>query len=286
MLASTIRVTTPLLFAALGGLYSERSGVVNIALEGKMLVGAFAAAAVALATHSPWLGAAAGAGAGALAGVAYALFVIRWRADQIVAGTAINFLAIGLPPFLCKVLYDSTGGTPSLALSDRFTFEPVALVALALLLTWFWMRRSRSGLWVQFAGEHPQALDAAGVGVNRTRWMAVLMGGVLAGVGGATLSISLSSSFTREMSAGRGFMALAALILGKWRPLPTAAACVLFGLADAMQIRLQGVKLGGGAPIPTQFIQILPYVVTILVLAGVVGQSRAPKALGLSFRKA
>ena len=284
-LASTVRVSTPLLFAAIGGLYSERSGVINIALEGKMLMGAFFGAVVALSTHSAWLGAAGAVVAGALTGVLYAFFVIQWRADQIVAGTAINFLAIGVPPFLCKILYGSGGGTPSLPLAERFTSAPVWLALAAVVLTWAWMRFTRSGLWVQFAGEHPAALDAAGIRVNQTRWVSVIAAGGLAGLGGASLSLFLSSSFAREMTAGRGFMALAALILGKWKPLPAAAACLLFGMADAAQIRLQGVKLWGGEPLPVQFIQILPYVVTILVLAGIVGQSRAPKAIGVAFRK-
>jgi simple sugar transport system permease protein len=145
------------------------------------------------------------------------------------------------------------------------------------------MRWTPSGLWVRFAGEKPEALNAAGVRVNRVRWMAVLTSGALAGLGGASLSIFLSSAFSRNMTAGRGFMALAAMIFGKWKPIPTAIACLLFAFADALQIQLQGVVLWGTEPVPVQFIQILPYVMTILVLAGVVGQSRAPRALGLPF---
>ena len=151
---------------------------------------------------------------------------------------------------------------------------------------WLWMKYTRGGLWLSFAGEHPEALDAAGIRVNRVRWAAVLMSGALAGLGGASLSVFLASSFSRNMTAGRGFMALAALIFGKWKPVPTAVACLLFGFAEAVQIRLQGVSLWGGNPIPVQFIQIFPYVVTVLVLAGFVGRSRAPKALGTVFRRA
>jgi simple sugar transport system permease protein len=150
--------------------------------------------------------------------------------------------------------------------------------------TWI-LRQTPFGLWVRFAGEHPEALDAAGVRVNRVRWMGVLISGALAGLGGATLSVFLSSSFSRNMTAGRGFMALAALIFGKWKPVPTALACLLFGFTDALQITLQGVVIGGHE-VPVQFIQILPYVVTIFLLAGFVGKSRAPKALGLPFTKA
>jgi simple sugar transport system permease protein len=286
LLASTLRVSTPLIFAALGGMFSERSGVINIALEGMMLIGAFAAAVGTLVAHSPWMGSACGMAAGVALAAVYALFVIRLRADQIVAGTAINMLAMGLTPFLCKILYDVTGSTPAIPIGERFQSAPLYLSWALVLVCFLWMKYTPTGLWVSFAGEHPEALDAAGVRVNRVRWMAVLVSGALAGMGGASLSIFLSSSFSRDMTAGRGFMALAALIFGKWKPLPTALACLLFGFADAVQIRLQGVGVWGDKPIPVQFIQILPYLVTILVLAGFVGRSRSPKALGTPFQKA
>ena len=287
LIASTIRVSIPLVFAAMGGLVSERAGVINIALEGLMLIGAFAAAVGNLSTHSPWIGFAYGILAGVILAAIYGLFVIRLRANQVVAGTAINMLAVGVAPFLNKILYGVMGATPAIPLTDRFQWAAPLWLALALvIIAHFWMWYTPSGMWVRFAGEHPQALDSAGVRVNRVRWMAVLCSGALAGLGGATLSIFLSSSYSRNMTAGRGFMAIAALIFGKWRPIPAAAACLLFGFADALQIRLQGVVLWGTEPIPVQFIQILPYLVTILVLAGVVGQSRAPKALGLPFDKA
>ena len=285
LLASTLRVSTPLIFAALGGMFSERSGVINIALEGMMLIGSFGAAVGTLVTRSPWLGAGFGMSAGLALASVYSLFVIRWRADQIVAGTAINMLALGLTPFLCKILYDVTGSTPAIPLDERFETTPLYLSWALVAACWFWMKYMRTGLWVSFAGEHPEALDAAGVRVNRVRWIAVLVSGALAGMGGATLSICLSSSFSRNMTAGRGFMALAALIFGKWKPLPTALACLLFGFADAVQIRLQGVPVWGDKPIPVQFIQILPYGVTVLVLAGFVGRSRPPKAIGTPFQE-
>jgi general nucleoside transport system permease protein len=285
LLESTLRVSTPLIFAALGGMFSERSGVINIALEGLMLIGAFGAAVVTYATHSPWLGSAGGAGAGIFLAAIYALFVIGLRTNQIVAGTAINMLALGLTPFLCKILYDVTGQTPAIPLADRFQSAPLYLCWIAVAVCELWLRCTRGGLWLSFAGEHPEALEAAGVRVNRVRWTAVLISGALAGLGGASLSVYLASSFSRNMTAGRGFMALAALIFGKWKPVPTAIACLLFGFAEAAQIRLQGVSLWGGKPIPVQFIQILPYIVTVLVLAGFVGRSRAPKALGTVFRR-
>jgi general nucleoside transport system permease protein len=281
---STVRVSTPLLFAALGGWVSERSGVINIALEGLMLAGAFGAAACAHATGSPWLGAMGGMASGLALAAIYGFSVIPLRANQIVAGMAINMLAAGATPLLCNLLYDSTSGTPSLAITARFHLAPLWLAWGAVLLASAWASLTPSGLWVRFAGENPEALAAAGIHVNRVRWAAVLMSGVLAGLGGASLSIFLSSSFSREMTAGRGFMAVAALIFGKWRPVPVASACLLFGLADALQIRLQGVVLWGAEPVPVQFIQILPYVVTVLVLAGFVGRSRAPRALGIPYR--
>lgn len=285
LLSSTLRVSTPLIFAALGGMFSERAGVVNIALEGMMLMGAFGAAVGTFAMHSPWLGSACGVGAGVALAAIYALFVIRLRANQIVSGMAINMLAMGLTPFLCKILYDVTGSTPAIPISERFQSAPLFLSWILVAICWFWMKFTPSGLWVNFAGEHPEALDAAGIRVNRVRWLAVLASGALAGMGGASLSVFLSSSFSRDMTAGRGFMALAALIFGKWKPLPTAMACLLFGFAEAVEIRLQGVTLLGTQLIPVQFIQILPYLVTIFVLAGFVGHSRAPKALGVPYQR-
>jgi general nucleoside transport system permease protein len=286
LLASTLRVSTPLIFAALGGMFSERAGVINIALEGMMLVGAFGAAVGTLATHSPWLGSACGMAAGLSLAALYAVCVIGLRANQIVAGTAINMLALGLTPFLCKLLYDVTGSTPAIPLEQRFQSAPLYLSWLLVGLCWFVLKHTRAGLWMGFAGEHPEALDAAGIRVNRVRWVAVLVSGALAGMGGASLSVFLSSSFARNMTAGRGFIALAALIFGKWKPVPAAFACLLFGLAEAVQIRLQGVVLWGNEPVPVQFIQILPYAVTVLVLAGFVGRARPPKALGTAFRRA
>jgi simple sugar transport system permease protein len=284
--ASTFRVSTPLIFAALGGMFSERAGVINIALEGMMLMGAFGAAVGTLVTHSPWLGAVCGMGAGLLLAALYGVCVIQLRANQIVAGTAINMLALGLTPFLCKILYDVTGSTPAIPLEQRFQSAPLYLSWLLVGLCWFVLKRTRAGLWLSFAGENPQALDAAGIQVNRVRWMAVLAGGALAGMGGASLSVFLSSAFARHMTAGRGFMALAALIFGKWKPIPAALACLLFGLTEAVQIRLQGLVLWGTEPVPVQFIQILPYIVTVLVLAGFVGRARPPRALGAAFRRA
>jgi len=266
---------------------SERAGVINIALEGMMMVGAFAAAVVAekfqTSAMAPELGALSGILAGVTLAAVYGLAVIRLRADQIVAGTAVNMLALGITPFLCKILYGVSGATPALGLASRFEYAPMFWAFVVVLLLHFWIKFSPSGVWVRFAGEKPDALDAAGVSVNRVRWFATLVGGGLAGLGGASLSIYLASSFSRNMTAGRGFMALAALIFGNWEPIPAAVACLFFGFADALQTKLQGIVIWGSDPVPVEFIQMLPYVVTVLVLAGFVGKSRAPKALGLPF---
>lgn len=280
LLLATLFSCTPLVFAALGGYWSERSGVINIALEGLMLVGAFFAATVASQTHDPWIGLGAAMVSSAGLAAIYGFFVIVLRADQIVAGTAINFLAAGLVPFLGKVIFDSTGSTPGLSLEDRFHLAPVFLMGVSVVLVQWWRSQTVMGLWHQFAGEHPESLLAAGISVRKMRWLGVVMSGVFCGLGGACLSTFLSSSFSRDMTAGRGFMALAALILGKWRPIPAFFACVLFAFTDAIQARLQGFRFESGLMLPVQFVQILPYVITLLVLAGFVGQSRSPKALG------
>lgn len=280
---STVRVATPLVFAALGGLLSERSGVVNIALEGLMLVGAIFAAVGAQLFDSPWVGLAFAIAASILLAAMYALSVIQLKADQIVAGTAINFLALGLTPFICKVLYGVSGSTPQLPLTARFQWAPLFLALVSVVLVAWALARTPFGLWIRFAGDSPEGLETAGVKVRKIRWAAVLLSGLFSGLAGASLSIYLASSFSRNMTAGRGFMALAALIFGKWRPLPAAAACLLFALADSLQIRLQGVTILGSEPIPVQFIQILPYLLTVGVLAGLVGRSRAPQSLGVKY---
>ncbi|MBS1971543.1 MAG: ABC transporter permease [Bdellovibrionales bacterium] len=279
LLLAGLRMATPMIFASMGGLMSERSGVVNIALEGFMLTGAFAAAVVAYYSHSAWAGWGMALVAGCLIGALYAFFVIELKADQIVTGTAINILTVGVMPFLTKILFNSTGSTPGLALEDRFSFEPTVMAFVLVAGVTYWFYQTHSGLWLQFAGEHPEALSSAGVSVRKVRWFSVITSGALAAMGGASLSTFLASSYSPMMTGGRGFMALAALIFGRWKPLPALAACLFFGLTDALQIRLQGVAIDG-VEVPVQFIQILPYVVTIIALAGFFGKSEAPKALG------
>src|SRR6266478_3351963 len=358
LLFSTIRLATPLVLAALGGLYSERSGVINIALEGLLLAGAFTAASVTYYAHSPWVGLGAAMLAGAFVAYILALACIRFKADQVVTGTGINILFIGLPAVLSGALFLSSGSTPQIPKENLLPtvygllpFFPhwrilsevsvISLLALILvLITRYVLFRTPFGLRLRAVGENPEAADAAGVGVNRIRYAGVVLSGVLAGIGGAYLSIGQSSLFTRNMAAGRGFIALAALIFGKWRPVQTLLACLLFGLADALTIQLQGVPVSilsfriamavliflilwfiahqlsflnrnrivelvsaaivwviilrviyattrgsQNLEIPVQFIQMIPYVVTIVVLAGFIGQSRAPRALGTPYQK-
>ena len=297
LLASTIRLATPLVLAALGGLFSERSGVINIALEGKMLAGAFTAAAVTYAADtrlgmgaaSPWLGLMSGMFAGLLIATIYAFACIRFKADQVVSGAAINILMFGMPGFLSGALFLSSGSTPQLPKDHLLPQSPlvIAVAILALVaVTWYVLYKTPFGLRLRSVGENPEAADAAGVSVAKIRYSGVLLAGMLAGIGGAYLSIGQSSLFTRNMTAGRGFIALAALIFGKWRPVQTLLACLLFGFTEAISIQMQGVyKLPSGEEIPVQFIQMVPYVLTIVVLAGFIGSSRPPRALGIPYQK-
>jgi simple sugar transport system permease protein len=284
LLFSAIRLATPLLLAALGGMFSERSGVINIALEGLMLAGAFTAASMTWYAQSPWVGLASAIVAGAAIALIHAVACIRYRADQVVSGTAINILLTGVPALLSGAFFLSSGSTPQVPKENLIPWTPVVLAFALVPASWYVLYRTPFGLRLRAVGENPEAADAAGVSVNRMRYTAVLLSGALAGIGGAYLSIGQSSLFTRNMSAGRGFIALAALIFGKWRPVQTMLACLLFGFTEAIAIQLQGVHFGG-EEIPNQFVQMIPYVLTIVVLAGFIGQSRAPRSLGLPYNK-
>ncbi|MBA3567963.1 MAG: ABC transporter permease [Pyrinomonadaceae bacterium] len=283
---STIRLTTPLILAALGGMFSERSGVINIALEGMMLAGAFTAAAVTYAVGSPFVGLLAGMGAGMVIAGIHAIACIRYRADQVVTGTAINILMIGVPGFLSGAFFLSSGSTPQIPKEQLIPRTPIMIAFALVPIAWYVLYKTPFGLRLRSVGENPEAADAAGVPVARMRYAGVLLSGILAGIGGAYLSIGQSSLFTRNMTSGRGFIALAALIFGKWRPVQTMLACLLFGLTEAVTIQMQGVvKLPSGEDIPVQFIHMVPYLLTIIVLAGFIGSSRPPKALGIPYQK-
>jgi simple sugar transport system permease protein len=275
--AQVLRITVPYVLAALGGVCSERSGVINIALEGKLLMGAFTAAAVAHATGSAAAGALAGIAGGVAVAALYALVVLRFRADQIVAGVAINLLAMGLTRYLLAVLFGSAANSPQIpGFGGRIATNPLLWITAGLLVgVHAALRRTRFGLRLRAVGDHPEAAATLGISVLRIRWAAVCCAGALAGLGGAWLSLD-NQGFVAEMSGGRGYIALAAVIMGKWRPLPATGACLLFGLAEAVQLNLQAAELG----VPREFVQILPYVLTMVALAGFIGRSRPPAALG------
>lgn len=276
LLISTLRLATPLLFAAMAGLWSERSGTIQIGLEGFMLIGALAAASSATLTNSLGLAILCGVLASILFVCLFAFFVLIIKTDQIVTGVATNLLAFGLAPLITKYLFNSTGSTPSLPLELRWGFEFLGLAVLATVFTSYVISKTRFGLWLRFAGESPTTLKSAGVSTTATRFSCLIMTGLLSGLGGASLSLWLASSYAPMMTAGRGFMALAALIFGGWRPVRTFLACLLFAFFDAIQLRLQGSIVG----IPSSLIQVLPYIATIIALAGFFGHQKVPKALG------
>ncbi|GEM85891.1 ABC transporter permease [Meiothermus granaticius] len=294
---STLRQATPLLFTSLGGLFSERSGVVNIGLEGMILFGAAASAIgvqrIEVLTGGaqewwiPWVGLLLGAAMGGLVGAVHAVASIKYRADQIVSGTAINILALGAPSILLQVLYNNTSTSQEVVnrlptvflLGDQLSI--LVFVAFLLVpLIWWVLFKTPWGLRLRAVGEHPEAAETMGVNVIRMRYIAVILSGVLAGVAGAYLSIGFLNQFVRNMSAGQGFIALAALIFGKWHPLGVLGATLLFGFFQALAIQLQG-----GEILPSVIIQALPYILTMLVLAGFIGRSRPPAAVGKPYDK-
>lgn len=299
LIASTIRLATPLILAATGGLFSERSGVINIALEGMMLAGAFTAAVVTVFTANPWIGLLAAVVAGVLVAGIHGIATINFRADQVVSGTAINILFLGVPALLSGALFASTGATPQLPrdqvlpdllifdaqsspmLASIFNQKPLVYFAvLVVALSVYILKRTRFGLRLRAVGENPEAADTAGVSVHGMRYSGVLISGALAALGGAYLSIGQNSLFTRNMTAGRGFIALAALIFGKWDPIGAMLACILFGFAEAISIRMQGT-----VDIPNQFIQMIPYILTMVFLAGLIRRATPPKSLGIPYVK-
>lgn len=288
---SSLRLSIPLLAACLAGLWSERSGVVDIGLEGKMLVAAFAAAAASYATGSAWIGLFAGIGASIMFALIHGFASISQRGNQIVSGVAINMLAAGLTAIVGNAWYGQGGRTPPLEGAQRFGdvilghSALVYLVLIAVPLTWFVLARTRFGLRLRAVGENPAAVDTAGISVTGLRYSAVVIGGVLCGLAGAYLSVGQSAGFLPNMTAGKGFIALAALIFAKWRAWPALGACFLFGLLDAVAIRLQGIALPGIGEVPVQAIQALPYLMTVILLAGVIGTAIPPRASGVPYVK-
>lgn len=309
---STVRLSVPLLLACLAGLYSERSGVFDIGLEGKMLVGAFASGTVAALTGSAFLGLGAAIVVSVFFALVHGFASITHRGNQIVSGVAINFIASGATVILGQAWFKEGGRTPSLPNTARFgpldlpgaaalrdvpILGPLydnllsghsALVYFAFLMvpfTWWALFRTRFGLRLRAVGENPAAVDTAGISVNWLRYRAVMCCGVLTGVAGAYLAIAQGAGFVRDMTAGKGFIALAALIFAKWKPVNAMFACLLFGLLDATSIRMQSQPLPLIGTVPGQFMQALPYVLTVILLAGFIGRAIPPKAGGVPYVK-
>jgi len=274
----TLRIAAPILLAALGGIMSERSGVVDLSLEGKLLIGALATEIGAHATGSATVGAVAGMAGGMATAALYGVAVIRFRADQIVSGIAINILAIGLGAFLIQLLYGSSSNSPKVSgLPANLLVNPLFWIAILLVpVVHLLLERTRLGLRVRAAGEHPDAAESLGVRVARIRWQAVLLSGALAGLGGAWLTLE-NRSFLADMASGRGYLALVAVIMGNWRPVGAALACLFFGATRALQYQL---KAAGVLDIPDSLASIVPYVLTMILLAGFIGRSRPPASLG------
>ena len=312
LLDLTIRSAVPLLLACLAGLYSERSGIVDIGLEGKMLGGAFSAAAAAAVAGSAWVGLLAGVSVSVLLSLVHGFASITNRGNQIVSGVAINFIAAGLSALLGQAWFNQGGRTPQLPSDARFIpldlplaqtlsgvpvlgpiyeglisgHNLIAYVAFLMVpITWWVLFRTRFGLRLRAVGENPAAVDTAGISVAWARYRAVICCGVLCGIAGAYLSIGVSAGFVKEMTAGRGFIALAALIFAKWRPVAAMWACLLFGFLGAIEIRYQGVALPVVGVLPVQLMQALPYILTVILLAGFIGKAIPPKAGGIPYTK-
>ncbi|MBO6580135.1 MAG: ABC transporter permease [Thalassospira sp.] len=312
LLDATLRTSTPLILAALAGMFSERSGTINLALEGMMLGGAFSAAAVAFYVGSPWVGLLAAIATTIALSLLHGFACITHKGNQVVSGMAINILMSGLTALVGIALFAQGGKTPALDKGSRFqpiTFPgadavqdvPVLGLIYSELLSghnilvyvaffavpaaWWVMYRTRFGLRLRAVGENPGAVDTAGIGVVAMRYRAVICSGVLVGMSGAYLSTAQGASFLQDMTAGKGYIALAAMVFGKWRPFPALAACLLFGFLDAAATRLQGVILPGIGEVPVQLVQALPYILTVILLAGFIGRAIPPKALGRAYVK-
>ncbi|NGN99360.1 ABC transporter permease [Grimontia sp. S25] len=310
---STIRLAIPLIFAAMAGIFSERAGVVDIGLEGKMLFAAFAAAAVSYVTGNPWLGLLAAIAGSMMLALVHGYASITQKGDQIISGLAVNFFASGMTITLGHAWFQRGGQTPTLHNDQRFlpgefsgaewlgdtipVLGPlykevisghnilVYLAFIAVIITWWVLFRTRFGLRLRAVGEEPNAIDTAGISVVWLRYRAVLIAGLLCGLAGAYLSTAQNAAFGKEMTAGQGYIALAAVIFGKWQPRNALLACLLFGFLSALETRMQGVSIPLIGVLPTQLFSALPYVLTVVLLAGFIGKAVAPKAIGRPYEK-
>ncbi len=309
---ATLRVATPLILCAMAGLFSERSGIIDISLEGKMLMAAFAAGTLAALTGSALIGLAGAIAVSVLFSLVHGFACITHKGNQVISGLAINILASGLTVTLGIAIFAKGGQTPMLGRDARFgaidlPFAEAAnalpfigpiykeiisghniLVWVALAAVWITSRvvfRTAFGLRLRAVGEKPEAVDTAGISVSGLRYRAVIIAGILCGIAGAYLSIAHGAGFVREMTAGKGYIALAALIFGNWRPVPALAACLMFGFLDAVAARLQGVEVPVLGQIPTDLILVLPYVLTVILLAGFIGKATPPRAIGTPYIK-
>lgn len=315
-LAATIRVSAPLILCAMAGIFSERSGVIDISLEGKMLAGAFIAAGVASVTGSAWLGLGAAILLTMSLSILHGFACITHNGNQVVSGVAINIIVSGLTVVLGIAWFHQGGQTPTLPADARFLpihlpgtdlLSQVPILGgilgdvykklisghnllvyvsfLSVIVTSWVLFKTRFGLRLRAVGESPNAVDTAGISVVFLRYRAVMIGGILCGIAGTYLSVAQNASFVREMSAGQGYIALAAMIFGKWKPFTAMLACLMFGFLDALAIRLQGVEIAGIGEVPVQLIQALPYIMTVVLLASFVGRAVAPKAIGVPYVK-
>lgn len=283
LIASTLRAATPLILGALGGVFSERAGVVNIALEGIMLTGAWAAVHFSILFGNTYMGVLAAVACGVIVAGIHAVASIRFKANQVVSGVAINMLAAGFTEFMVTTTWRGGQSEPVVRVIDigplnLFVYVAIALAIVSQIVLW----RTPWGLRLRSVGEHPLAADTVGVNVHKMRYWGVLLSGLFAGLAGASLSVGLLSRFTLGMTSGRGFIALAAMIFGRWNPTGAVTACLLFGAADALGTLFQL----WGVNVPVQFLAMSPYILTMLALAGVVGRATPPAADGVPYEKA
>ncbi len=298
----TLMYATPLIYTALGGVISEVSGVVNIGLEGMMTIGAFTGAAVGVMTGNPWLAFLAAGLAGGLFGLIHAIASISFNANQVISGTAINFLAPGIALFVSKRIFDGASHTPPIDLNNKMPqlfsnvfpsggvleliFKRYATEYLAFFLVfvmWYLLTKTQLGLRIRAVGEHPRAADTLGINVYKVRYFSVILSGILAGLGGASMSLAIVSNFRQTLVSGQGFIALAAMIFGKWKPVGAMWACLLFGLSTGIRLYLGGSSVG--IQVSDNLLSMIPYVITLIVLMGFVGKASAPAANGEIYEK-